>query len=400
MQNLFKKYITFFVVILLVGIASYFIYQKINPRQLPDNLIASSGRIDGDLILLNTKYAGRVDKILVKGGDVVRLKQKIAILNSDEFSDKEKAIDESIKALKKEKLSFMQSIEAQNLKLHLLQKTLPKIQSIKEENVKNLKHTLQSIKLKIQKLSLSVNQTKKDYKRYKTLFATKVISAEKFETQELKYKTIINEFKTLKIEKDKMINNIKSAKNLLQIAKDNLAQIDIAKQNILSLKTKASSLEYKIKRLHANKNEINTMINELTLKSPTDGFVIEKVANEGEVIGAGAIVVTLSDTSSYYLKLFVDTMSNGKIKIGDKAEIFLDSYPNKPIPSKVISISARAEFTPKDVSVRSDRIQRVYAVHLRPLKYDPLLKLGIPAIGVISIDGKGLPKSLKDIPEI
>jgi len=145
---------------------------------------------------------------------------------------------------------------------------------------------------------------------------------------------------------------------------------------------------------------VQAMIDELTLKSPIDGFVIEKIAHKGEVVGAGMGVVTLSDTKSYYLKLFIDTMNNGKIKIGDEAVIFLDSNPNKPIKAKVIQIAQKAEFTPKDVSVRSDRIQRVYAVRLKPLEYDPILKLGIPAIGIIGIDGAKLPNSLDEIPEI
>jgi HlyD family secretion protein len=109
-------------------------------------------------------------------------------------------------------------------------------------------------------------------------------------------------------------------------------------------------------------------------------------------------VATLIDPRSLYLKIFVDTMENGKIKIGDKAVIFLDAYPDRPIEAKVVRIAQKAEFTPKEVSVRSDRIQRVFAVHLKPLKVDPLLKLGIPAIGVISTDGKGLPHSLDEIP--
>ncbi|EDP74076.1 hypothetical protein HG1285_05325, partial [Hydrogenivirga sp. 128-5-R1-1] len=62
--------------------------------------------------------------------------------------------------------------------------------------------------------------------------------------------------------------------------------------------------------------------------------------------------------------------------------------------------SKRAEFTPKEVAVKEDRIQRVYAVHLKPIKPNPLLKLGLPAVGVISLDGKGLPKSLKELPEL
>jgi HlyD family secretion protein len=113
---------------------------------------------------------------------------------------------------------------------------------------------------------------------------------------------------------------------------------------------------------------------------------------------AGMPVATLIDPRSLYLKIFVDTMQNGKIKVGDKAVIFLDAWPNRPIEAKVVRIAQKAEFTPKEVSVRSDRIQRVFAVHLKPIEPDPLLKLGIPAIGVVSLDGEGLPSSLNEIP--
>ncbi len=395
-----KKYITFIIVVLLLAISAYFIYVKINPKELAKNLIASSGRIDGDLTLLNTKYPARVDKIFVKEGDAIILGEKIAQLKSNEFISQENSLKEATLSLKKQTLSFKQSINAQSLELQLLEKTLPKLVKMKEDNLKNLENTLISVDLRLEKLDLNVKQNKKDYDRYKKLFASKLVSSEKFELMELKYKTILNEYKTLKIEKTTMSNNIKIAKQSLQIAKDNLIKIDISKQNILASKTKLASLENKIKQSQALKNETKDMIDELSLKSPINGFVIDKIANEGEVIGAGAVVVTLSDTSSYYLKLFVDTLNNGKIKIGDRAVIFLDSYPNRPIPAKVTAIAAKAEFTPKDVSVRSDRIQRVYAVHVRPLKYNPLLKLGIPAIGVITINGEGLPISLHDIPEI
>jgi len=395
-----KNYISVILVAVLIAVSGYFIYLKINTKELPQGLIASSGRIDGDLILINTKYPARVENIFVKEGDKVKKNQIVAKLVSNEFKSKYKSLEEAINSLKKEKLSFAQTIEASKMELNLLEKTLPNLVKIKENELNSIEKTLHSIELKIQTANLNYEQTKKEYKRYKKLFKQKTISPEKFELIELKYKTTKKELESLQVEKKKLLSSINIAKTSLQIQKDNLQKIDILKQNIKASQTKLYSLEDKIKQLKANKSEVKAMIDELTLKSPIDGFVIEKIANIGEVIGAGMGVVTLSDTKSYYLKLFIDTMNNGKIKIGDRAVIFLDSNPNKPIKAKVVQIAQKAEFTPKDVSVRSDRIQRVYAVHLKSLKYDPILKLGIPAIGIIGVDGANLPNSLDEIPEI
>ncbi len=395
-----KNYIAMILVAILVAVSGYFIYIKINGKELPEGLVASSGRIDGNLILINTKYPARVKDVFVDEGDTVTQKQIVATLTSKEFINKLKGLVEATNSLKNEKLSFEQTIEASKMELKLLEKTLPNLVKIKEDDLKTIKKSLSSIKLKIKTVSFNFEQSKREYKRYKKLFETKAITSEKFELVDLKYKITKQELESAKVDKEKLLSSINIAKTSLQIQKDNLKKIDILKQNIRASQTKLKSLGAKIKQLEANRDEVQAMIDELTLKSPIDGFVIEKIANKGEVVGAGMGVVTLSDTNSYYLKLFIDTMNNGKIKIGDSAVIFLDSNPNKPIKAKVVRIAQKAEFTPKDVSVRSDRIQRVYAVRLKPLEYDPILKLGIPAIGIIGIDGAKLPNSLDEIPEI
>jgi len=400
MLNFLKKYISFVIIGLLLMSSAYFIFQKLSSKDLPKDLLSGSGRMDGDLILLNTKYSARVENIFVQDGDKVSLNQVVAKLGSYEFLSKEVQAWQMVESLKKDKLSYEQTLEAQKIQLKLLELNLPKAVKIKEKNLSTLKNSLEAVNLKIDEVKLNYDKFKIDYNRNKKLHNSKSISNDQFELIELKYKTTAKELESLEVNKKNRLNSIEIAKVSLEIEENNLKNIDVAKENLLASQTKLGSIENKIAQAKAAAAEIDAMIKELTLKSPVDGFVIEKIANIGEVIGAGMGVVTLSNTNSYYLKIFIDTMQNGKIKIGDRAVIFVDAYPNKGIEAKVTAISAKAEFTPKDVSVRSDRIQRVYAVHLKPLQYNAILKLGIPAIGVIAIDGADLPASLKEIPEI
>lgn len=234
-------------------------------------------------------------------------------------------------------------------------------------------------------------QTKRDFKRAQKLYKSKSIYKEKFELAELKLNAEAKKLKALQ----EQLQELKSA---VALAKIGLADAQASQQKLLSINANINALEDEIKALKASKAQVEAMIEEMTLRSPVNGITVEKIANEGEVIGSGMPIATLLDPHSLYLKIFIDTIQNGKIKVGDKAVIFLDAYPDRPIEAKVVRIAQKAEFTPKEVSVRSDRIQRVFAVHLKPLKADPLLKLGIPAIGVVSLDGKGLPSSLSTIP--
>jgi HlyD family secretion protein len=236
-------------------------------------------------------------------------------------------------------------------------------------------------------------QNQKDYERAQTLYDKALIAKQKLEYSQLTLSTNTNKVEALQQQMDE-------SQRAIEIAQDNYKLALTQKKKIQTLQANIDATKNKIKALQANRDEVQIVINELTIKSPINGYVLEKVANKGEVLDSGMIVATLIEPQSLYLKVFVDTIKNGKVKIGDDAVIFLDAYPNEAIKAKVVSIASNAEFTPKDVAVRSDRIQRVFAVHLKPLKLNPLLKLGIPAVGVISIDGKGLPASLHNIPSI
>ena len=383
---MFKKYGIYIIVIILFVIASVFIYKKLNPNELASNLISSTGKIDGDLIALNTKYPGRLESVNVEESQEIKKGETIAILQSEEYKAKLDALEKNIQAASK-------ALEAQEQEYLMAKESLPL-------NVKNALNAIdiaksqkESLKDSINTLKAVVAQNKRDLARVESLYKKELIGKQKAELAKLELTNNQNKLNSLNQNLSQTRKNISIAKNTLSQAKSQMKQI-------AALKASLEAAQKKIDALYANKQELKIIIDKLTIKSPVDGVVIEKIAHPGEVLGSGMIVATLLDPSTLYLKLFIDTMKNGKIKVGDKAVIFLDSNPDMPIDAKIIRIAQKAEFTPKDVSVRSDRIQRVYAVHLKPLKTNKLLKIGIPAVGVISIDGKGLPSSLSEIPEI
>ncbi len=385
-MQILKKYWIGFIFLFLVALGSYFIYQKLNQKQLPSNLVVGTGRIDGDLYVINTKYPGRVKDLLVGEGDTIKKDQLLAVLDDEEYKAKLKAIEAQIKAKEKE-------LEAKKIELEITKETLP-------ENVKKAKTALDAnkallkeIQKNIQALEKVVKQDKKDFERFKNLLDKNLIPKEKFEKVKLKYETDKDKLYALLEKKKQILASIRASESTLKQAESTL-------KKIYALEKTLQGLKEGIRALKAQKEEVQVVIKQLKIFSPINGYIIDKIANKGEVLGAGMPIVTAINPDELYLKIFIDTIYTGKIKIGDKAEIFLDAYPDKPIEARVTKISRKAEFTPKEVAVREDRIQRVYAVHIKPIKPDPLLKLGLPAIGVISLDGKNLPKSLKELPPL
>ncbi|WP_456404719.1 HlyD family secretion protein [Hydrogenimonas sp.] len=385
MQRL-KKYWLALLAALLVATAAYMIYEKLNPKKLPPNLVQGVGRIDGDLTTLNVKYPGRVLKILVGEGDPIEKGETIARLKSDEYEAKLRRVSAEESAKRKE-------LEARETELRIAKKTIPLALERADAGLRSAESKRAQLELEISSLQKIVEQDRRDFVRTENLYEKSLVQKELFEKAELKLKTDRDRLRILERKREEVTAAIRMAKAALSEAR-------ASQKRIAALEESVAALKEGIRAVAEAKAEVEAIVAEMTLSSPLDGYVVEKIANEGEVLGSGMAVATLIDPRSLYLKIFVDTIENGKIKIGDPAVIFLDAYPDRPIEARVVRIAQRAEFTPKEVNVRSDRIQRVFAVHLKPTKVDPLLKLGIPATGVIALDGASLPKSLEDLPPL
>ena len=109
-----------------------------------------------------------------------------------------------------------------------------------------------------------------------------------------------------------------------------------------------------------------------------------RIVDAGEVVGAGAPLLELVDLDRLYLKVFVPETDIGKVRLGLPAQIHVDAWPSQPFPATVGYIASRAEFTPKEVQTRDERVKLVYAVKLYlDRNPDHRLTPGLPADAVI-----------------
>jgi HlyD family secretion protein len=129
--------------------------------------------------------------------------------------------------------------------------------------------------------------------------------------------------------------------------------------------------------------QVEATLTDLVVRSPIDGIVQARVVEPGAVIGTGRSIVTLIDLRRVYLRAFVAEGDIGRVRVGERAQVYLDSAPSAPLPGRVASIDAEASFTPESVYFQKDRVQQVFGV--RVLLDDPRgdAKPGMPADAVI-----------------
>ena len=124
-------------------------------------------------------------------------------------------------------------------------------------------------------------------------------------------------------------------------------------------------------------------LHDCTVISPVSGTVTHKVLNQGEMAGQNATIVTISVINPVKLTIYVSDKDLGKVKIGQKAEVKIDTYKDKTFSGTVIYISPQAEFTPKNVQTTEDREKLVFAVKIEVANPDGALKPGMPADAVL-----------------
>jgi multidrug efflux pump subunit AcrA (membrane-fusion protein) len=117
----------------------------------------------------------------------------------------------------------------------------------------------------------------------------------------------------------------------------------------------------------------------LTLVSPLDGVVTGRAFGKGELVAAGAPVLTIADTTRLHLRVFVEEDRVGLVRLGQAARVSVDAFPGRQFDGVVSYISPRAEFTPKNVQTERERVTTVFAVRIRVANPDLSLKPGMPA---------------------
>jgi HlyD family secretion protein len=182
-------------------------------------------------------------------------------------------------------------------------------------------------------------------------------------------------------------NNI----SLVQLQQHESA-LDTLSAALAAAKTQIIAADNAISAALAQKEAIETNIDDSTLKSPVNGRVLYKMLEVGEVIGSGGKVLTVLEIDDIYMTIFLPTADAGRVKIGSEAPIKLDAL-DEAIPSRVSFISPEAQFTPKEIETESEREKLMFRIKV---KIDPTFlknqsfrfSSGTPGIAHIRLDEK------------
>ncbi len=162
------------------------------------------------------------------------------------------------------------------------------------------------------------------------------------------------------------------------------AQLDQLKsgarsEQLTAAKAQVDAAQAQVNAAQAALDLLQVQIDQLTLTAPADGVVLARAIQPGEVVIPGATLLTIGQLASLSITVYLPEDQYGQIKLGQTAQVSVDSFPGQTFTAKVTHIADQAEFTPRNVQTSEERATTVYAVKLAIANADGKLKPGMPA---------------------
>jgi HlyD family secretion protein len=302
-----------------------------------------SGRIDGDTVDISSKRDGKIIEITVREGDPVEAGQLLARILSPQ--------DDA-------------QVEAQKAKVVQNERELERAESAGPAGVALAEANLAAAQADYVRSQADLHQAELDAKRYPPLVKTGAAAVQTADQQ-------ITKLKVSQASSDAARKQVVAAQAAVEQAKAQLQQIATAKATL-------ASSQAELRRFQAN-------VNDLSITAPIAGTILTRSAEPGRVVAAGQTVLTMVDLRKLYLRGFVPEGNIGKVKVGQGAEVYLDSSPKQAIAAQVIRIDPQVMFTPENTYFKDDRVKQVMGVKLGLKGAFGFAKPGMPADGQIQV---------------
>ena len=335
----------------------------------PEAGLFVSGRIDGDTVDISSKIAGRIVDLKVREGDTVEKGQIVAWLSSPQEEARRDAQKQRIIQLERQISTYDERVR---------QAQIYEDQAVMDSpaKVKEAEAALASSQADLVRWEAELRQAQADAQRYPPLAKSGAVAVQVADQYETKEKIAVASTEASR-------KQVAAAEAALDQARAQLANPSIKAQDRLTLMSESDELRAQIAANQAELRRIEADLADLTIRAPITGTILTRAAEPGRVVAAGQTILTMVDLSKLYLRGFVEEGEIGKVKVGQSAEVYLDSNPNEGIPAEVIRIDPQVMFTPENTYFKDDRVKQVMGVKLGLKGAVGLAKPGMPADAVI-----------------
>lgn len=389
-------------VILLVLIAIY----VFNSAQKNDSAIVyadgatfieASGTVENNLISVSSEVTGTVLETMTSEGDLITKGDTLVIIENTALQNQynqslinQQLAEENIIMLEGSITNLTiqnadATQQAHNAYLSAKAEYDKVMDGASEDEIKQAEETLSQAKT-------NLDYAKTNLDRNKELFDEEAISQSKYD-EALKTYNVSEAQYNVALSKLNLINSYPTETSssaaeskMLQLKAGYELSISNGNTQLRQLESQLSIAKVQLVQANNTVEQTKRELDKLNIKSPIDGVVNSLFVKEGEFATAGKLTAEIFNPENIEINAYVSEANIGRVIVGQETVISIDSYENEYFTGKVTKINNLAEFTPKNIQTKEERVNTVFKVTIKAIETDGALKPGMPADVKIRID--------------
>jgi HlyD family secretion protein len=379
-----KKTLAGVLIVMVVAAAIGYRYVR-SKSQEDSHVIRVSGNIEVTEVEVSPRIPGLLKERLVSEGETVAAGKLVALLDDTELAQEA--------ALRRAELQEAEAV-VRELEAGARAQEIAEAQAAVQHAQAGLNELLAgsrpeevaAAQATVKRAEAEATQAKADYDRQQHLLDQRAISAREYDVARTAYETATAKLTEAQaqlklLQEGPRKEQIEQARATLEQAQARLA---LAREG-----TRKEKIEQARARLEQAKQSLalaETQLSYARVYSPLSGLVLSKSAEPGEYVAAGMPIVTVGDIENVWLRAYINETDLGRTKVGQRARITTDTYPRKVYDGRISFIASEAEFTPRNVQTKKERIKLVYRVKVDVRNPNMELKPGMPADAEIVVN--------------
>jgi multidrug resistance efflux pump len=315
-----------------------------------DTALQGSGTVEARNIRVGSKIGGRIDKVLVREGDSVQPGQILITFDDKELLaalEQSRANSEKAqRGFRPEEIAEARAAAAQAKAEYELRKN-----GYRKEDIDAARDDLE-------RANADETRTHLDFDRYDALAKKDLVSKQQRDTAEANWKMALAQREMAQHKLDQLqrgyrTEEIASAEARYLQAQATLEKLERGNRRE-DVELAKAAYAYELARFR-----------ERQVTAPSAAIVEVLDVRPGDLIPPNTPVATLLERDQIYVRIYIPETQYGRIKVGQKAEIRVDSFPNTVFDGEIEQINQQAEFLPRNVQTREERVHQVFGVKIR-----------------------------------
>jgi multidrug resistance efflux pump len=358
--------------VLCAAVAGGFAY-----KGKPTGRLAASGTIEARNIKVGSKIGGRIQSILVREGDHVRAGQVLVTFDDSESAATVAQAAARVAAAQATLNKLSAGYRTEEIAEARAQLKQADASAAEAESGYRSEEKAQAAAERERAAADEAN-AKTTYERMERLFREEVVSRQQRDDAKARWDQAIAMLDKAAQEVAKVQAGYRSEAIANAQAKQQQARASLEKFEHGYRPEEIASARAEVAQAQASHAELIARHREATITAPADAVVEVLDARPGDLLAPNTPILTLLEERQLFVRVYIPETKIGAVKVGQAADVFVDSFPGRAFNAAVEQINQQAEFLPRNVQTQDERVHQVIGVKLR-IRNGEVVRAGMAA---------------------